>query len=362
MKKIYDSVHRFIHVDRLEKELINTPAFQRLHYIHQLGMTYFVYPGGTHRRFEHSLGVLELATRIYDTITKNKHEKLRNFMPTFNPYEYRYWRRVLRLSALCHDIGHLPFSHMAENRVIGIDGHEAWTQKILESEMFDPIWEKFHMEALKNSIDRNVKEDVIKIALGTKKCKKKFSSWERVLTEIITGDFFGADRIDYLLRDAQCTGLTYGLFDYYQLIEMLQIIFTPDGDLLLGVEENGIASCEALLLARHYMHKRLYQHPSVKALSYHLARFMKISYPNINGTLHQYLSMTDNEVLVEISIASKDQTHPGYFDAKAICFQNDRFLAIPFTTLSEENVLKLKKQLGDQVDYELCNMFFYSGF
>src|SRR2546423_984318 len=69
IKKIYDSVHRFIHIDELESDLIKTLPFQRLHYIHQLGVTFFVYPGGTHRRFEHSLGVMELATRIYDEIT-----------------------------------------------------------------------------------------------------------------------------------------------------------------------------------------------------------------------------------------------------------------------------------------------------
>ena len=72
IKKIYDPVHRFIHIDEIESDLINTAPFQRLHYIHQLGVTYFVYPGGTHRRFEHSLGVMELATRIYDEITSGE--------------------------------------------------------------------------------------------------------------------------------------------------------------------------------------------------------------------------------------------------------------------------------------------------
>ena len=75
-KKIYDSVHRFIRLSSLEWQLINTRPFQRLHYIHQLGVTFLVYPGAVHRRFEHSLGAMELATRIYDEVTNRSPSSL----------------------------------------------------------------------------------------------------------------------------------------------------------------------------------------------------------------------------------------------------------------------------------------------
>ena len=321
IKKIYDPVHRFIHIDEIESDLINTAPFQRLHYIHQLGVTYFVYPGGTHRRFEHSLGVMELATRIYDEITSGElPKKLTDMMPRFGTHEYRYWRRVLRLAALCHDLGHLPFSHVAEQRLLGKGGHEVWTQKIMESKFLEPVWERFSTECIQDGINRDVRLDVMKIALGEKKFEGEFTPWERVVTEIVTGDFFGADRIDYLLRDSQCTGLAYGLFDYHQLIEMLKIIVTPEGGLALGVEENGMESCEALLLARHYMHKRLYQYSSVKSYGFHLARFMETSYYDIADDLDRYVSTTDNEVLTELSSASRDEKHPRSFRCKmSIC-------------------------------------------
>ena len=355
IKKIYDSVHRFIHVDELESDLIHSRPFQRLHYIHQLGVTYFVYPGGTHCRFEHSLGVMELATRIYDEMMKDTFpQKLLDILPGLGSPEYHYWRRVLRLGALCHDLGHLPFSHVAEHRLLGKGGHEEWTLKIINSAMLAPIWEKLHAEALQAGIDRNVKLDVIKLALGEKKCQDPFTPWERVLTEVITGDFFGADRIDYLLRDSQCTGLAYGLFDYHQLIEMLKIIMTPEGDLALGVEENGIESCEALLLARHYMHKRLYQYSSVKSYSYHMGRFMETIYYDISEDLEQYVSMTDNEVLAELNKASRDSAHPGHFDAKCLYTRNYRFRAISLKSPPDENQLHLlKEKLGDEIDWEL---------
>lgn len=355
IKKIYDSVHRFIHVDEVESLLINTAPFQRLHYIHQLGVTYFVYPGGTHRRFEHSLGVMELATRIYDEITSGDlPKKLQDKMPRFGSHEYRYWRRVLRLAALCHDLGHLPFSHVAEHRLLGKGGHEIWTQKIMESSFLDPVWEKFSTDSLKDGISRDVRLDVMKVALGEKKLAGEFTPWERVVTEIVTGDFFGADRIDYLLRDSQCTGLAYGLFDYHQLIEMLKMIVTPDGNLALGVEENGIESCEALLLARHYMHKRLYQYSSVKSYAFHLARFMETIYYDLGNDLDRYISMTDNEVLSELNRASRDENHPGYFDARCLYIRDYRFRAIALT--SPPHVEQIEKDLGipeDQIHWEI---------
>ena len=355
IKKIYDSVHRFIHVDGLESDLIHSQPFQRLHYIHQLGVTYFVYPGGTHRRFEHSLGVMELATRIYDAITGGElPKKLRDLCPEIGSFEYRYWRRVLRLAALCHDMGHLPFSHTAEHRLLGCEGHESWTKKIMESEMLAPVWARFTQESKEDGNDRNVMCDVMKVALGEKKGAGELTPWERVVSEIITGDFFGADRIDYLVRDSQCTGLAYGLFDYHQLIEMLKIIVTPEGDLALGVEENGLESCEALLLARHYMHKRLYQYSSVKSYSYHLARFMETVYYDLCEDLDHYVAMTDNEVLSDLNAASRDASHPGHFDAKCLYLRNYRFRAIPLIVPPEEGeLLRLKKELGDEIDWEL---------
>jgi len=358
IKKIYDSVHRFIHVDEVESLLINTAPFQRLHYIHQLGVTYFVYPGGTHRRFEHSLGVMELATRIYDEITSGDlPKKLTDMMPRFGTFEYRYWRRVLRLAALCHDLGHLPFSHVAEHRLLGKGGHEVWTQKIMESAFLEPVWDRFSAESIQEGIDRDVQLDVMKVALGEKKFEGEFTPWERVVTEIVTGDFFGADRIDYLLRDSQCTGLAYGLFDYHQLIEMLKIIVTPEGNLALGVEENGIESCEALLLARHYMHKRLYQYSSVKSYAYHLARFMETIYYDLGEDLDRYVAMTDNEVLAELNSASRDESHPGHFDAKCLYVRNYRFRAIALSSPPlESDLLAIKKELGipdDEISWEI---------
>ena len=106
--EIRDPIHVFIRLDTDERKIIDSSPFQRLRYIHQLATSYLVYPGATHKRFEHSLGVMELAGRIFDVITdqNNIHDKARELVPQFGlPRDnLLYWRRVLRIAALCHDL------------------------------------------------------------------------------------------------------------------------------------------------------------------------------------------------------------------------------------------------------------------
>jgi HD superfamily phosphohydrolase len=327
-QKIYDAVHGFIRFSETERKLIDSEPFQRLHYIHQLGIAYVVYPGATHTRFEHSLGCMELATRIFDRITSK-----------FSLENREYWLQIIRLAALCHDLGHLPFSHLAEKELLGAFGHEEWTMKIIQSAYLH--------------LDTKIVEDVLKMAIGERKLKEMgvahsaFTPEQRVLSQIITADFFGADRIDYLLRDAQCTGVAYGLFDYQQLIEMLCVV-PKDGGLELGIEENGIASCEALLLARHFMHQRVYQYSTVKAYKFHLTRFMKDFYSEGNylNSLEAYLSLSDCEILTALRKAASDLTAPGHVDAECFLRRENRFKAVTLREgIGKSELQEISKEL-----------------
>ena len=112
--QVRDPVHGFIEYDDWEREVINHPAFQRLRRIRQLALADFVYPGATHTRFEHGLGTLHVATKMYDAIVaKQKH-----YLESQRGYDQAGLerdRRVVRFAALLHDIGHSPFSHSSEN-------------------------------------------------------------------------------------------------------------------------------------------------------------------------------------------------------------------------------------------------------
>lgn len=351
-RKIYDSLHGFIRFDDIVKKLIDTLVFQRLHYIHQLGIAYLVYPGATHTRFEHSLGVMELATRIFHTICKHARPDVFPLIPRKGSFEYQYWMKIIRMAALCHDMGHLPFSHVAEADLLGDKGHEYITEKIIRSDHLTPVWQLLQKETDNLYPDRNVVEDIVKLSIGPKKWTNgSFSNWEKILCQIITGDFFGADRIDYLLRDSKSTGVGYGIFDYEQLIEMIRVLPIPDGnngELALGINENGMEACEALLLARHFMHRRVYQYPSVKAYNFHLRRFMQMIYSQKDFTdLNKFIYLNDTDVITKMTLASRDKEHPAHQEAKRIVFRKERFKAIPVSTeFSPDDLGSLSKELG----------------
>jgi HD superfamily phosphohydrolase len=356
-KKIYDSVHGFIPFDEFEKELIDSLPFQRLHYIHQLGMSYLVYPGATHTRFEHSIGTMMLVTQMFEKICKSVRPDVFHFVPRKGSSDFLYWRRVLRMAALCHDLGHFPFSHVAEDEILGSDGHEGWTLRIIDSPHLKNVWSKLQNAPayLEELIGRDIVEDIKKITVGETKYKtlgtSPFSPWEKIVSQILTGNFFGADRIDYLLRDAKSTGVAYGLFDYQQLIETLRILPNrecgPD-EMQLGIDENGLESCEALLLARHFMYRRVYHYSSVKAYNFHLRRYMAENYAKSSITsVEEFLNLSDPDVICSLHRAASNSAMQGHEDARCVVYRQHRFRAIELPEgMTEQDLAAFKKKNG----------------
>jgi hypothetical protein len=302
-EKIFDSVHGFIHLTKEEKQLLDNPAFNRLHYLHQLGIAYLVYPGATHSRFEHSLGVMHLASAIYDQIfdTPNTFHKL-----------------ALRMGALCHDLGHLPFSHTAEKQILGEKGHEIKTLEILNSSLFKTYFESFEKKF------PGFKELVLKIAISPEVFlhiypDKAYSDIDWILSKIVSGDYFGSDRIDYLLRDSKCTGVSSGFFDYPQLIQMLSLARYKDKP-VIALNEKGLHAAEALLIARHYMHDRVYNHPAVLAYNQALKTFIKEALPIDLKKVdpETYVTYTDAWVSNLFLKASIDPSAKGHEAAKIL--------------------------------------------
>ena len=309
--EIRDPVHVFITLDSDEREVLDSRPMQRLRHIHQLATEYLVYPGATHKRFEHALGVMELSSKVFDVITRNDlvTDQVRKLIPNLANEDWRrYWRRVLRMAALCHDIGHLPFSHAAENELLPDElKHEHLTAQLIRSKEMQRIWESLTPPLRA--------DDIVKLSVGPEKSRDlEFSNWEAVLAEVVVGDAFGVDRMDYLLRDSLHIGVQYGSFDHHRLIDTLRILPESDGSeqLTLGLEEGGIQSAEALLLARYSMFSQVYFHPVRRAYDLHLKDFLREWLPNgvFNIDPDEYLALSDIEVLAAIRQRAMEGSHP----------------------------------------------------
>jgi len=332
--EVRDPIHGFIRYTGEERKVLDSKPLQRLRYINQLATAYMVYPGATHKRFEHSLGVMELATRVFDVLTNshNLTDEIRTVLPELDDADkVRSWGRTLRLAALCHDLGHLPFSHAAEGELLpaGIS-HEMLTGKIIR-EALKAVW---------SLIDPPVDvERIVKLALGPKEnAKADYTPWEAILSEIIVGDAFGVDRMDYLLRDSYHAGVPYGHFDHWRLIDNLRILTQAPSDSgatesaeapALGMEVGALHTAEALLLARYYMFRQIYFHPIRLIYDIHLKDFLKewLSDGHFPEKPEDHLRLTDNEVGAAIWKAAFEKSGPGHEHARRLVL-HDHFRLI----------------------------------
>jgi len=178
------------------------------------------------------------------------------------------------MAALCHDLGHLPFSHAAEEELLPHGwSHEHLSMEIIRSDEMKMIWQQMRPPLLV--------DDIIKLAVGPKKAKDfQYTNWEAILAEIIVGDAFGVDRMDYLLRDSHHIGVAYGKFDHYRLIDTIRILpslqhddSSTSAEPMLGVEEGGLHSAESLLQARYSMFSQVYYHPVRRIYDIHTKGF-----------------------------------------------------------------------------------------
>jgi len=286
--EIRDPIHGFIKYNNLERDIINSRPFQRLRYIKQLAFTDYVYPGASHTRFAHSLGVMEFATKIFDTLLqKEEHRILLQETLNWGIRETQRNHQLLRLGALLHDIGHSPFSHAAEFLFKNGQNHEDYSKNIILSTEVGEI-----IDDNKNTLGF-AKEDVASLISG------RVLSDIAFLQEIISGQI-DADRIDYLLRDSMYCGVDYGKFDYQRLINTLTIIPEDDsGNPILAVEEGGVHTVEGLILARYFMFLQVYFHRVRRAYDIHLENALKEVLPNKHfpENLEEYLTLDDVEII-----------------------------------------------------------------
>lgn len=237
-ERIYrDSVHNIIRLKtdtsegRLLVDLVDTPEFQRLRRIRQLGLAYFAYQAAEHSRFTHSLGALHLASRILAKLDLSY--KIPDEAKT-----------AVKAAALLHDIGHGPFSHVIET-IFGFH-HENFTiEAVLSSET--------GVGQILSEFSPRLPGDVANIISGEFR--------PMALAQLVSSQL-DVDRMDYLLRDSLMTGAKYGIFDLEWIIKSIEINEENDH---IYVSGNGIYAVEDYLQARYYMFRQVYFHRTLRS-------------------------------------------------------------------------------------------------
>ena len=334
--EIKDPVHGFVRLSQAERLLLDSAPVQRLRHIHQLAYSGYVYPGATHKRFEHSLGVTHLAGLAYDALLNNAERWGAAALP--GGLDLPYWRRVLRAAALLHDVGHLPFSHAAEDLLPGGQSHEHLSGRLIVSGFLAGPLSALEVKAA----------DVAQVAVGWvdpgwmdqnlegEHLSSAPAGWVAALSSLITGDAFGADRIDYLLRDAYHSGAVLGTFDAARLIDRLVLLDSAQidgaqidsartsgaGELQVGLHSGALQAAEALLTTRDALYEGLYFHPVRRIYDHHLGMFLRAALGTpllpqgevggFSGQLERHLALSDNEVFAAIRQADLDPLAPGH--------------------------------------------------
>lgn len=234
-KIVNDPIYGFIQIPSdFIFDLIQHPLIQRLRRIKQLGLTYYVYPGATHPRFQHVLGASHLMKEAL-SILRSKGQEIT---------EEEYTGSII--SILLHDLGHGPFSHTLEKSFFKNITHEELSlcyMKLLDEEFSGRL--KTGIEIFSGSYP------------------KKF------LHQLVSSQL-DMDRLDYLRRDSYYTGVTEGIVGSDRIIKMLS---TFDNELV--IEEKGIYSIEKFLIARRLMYWQVYLHKTVIASEQMLIKVIK---------------------------------------------------------------------------------------
>ena len=264
---IIDPIHDFVRVNSNELKIIDTSIFQRLRRIRQLSGAHLIYPGAQHTRFEHSLGVMHIASMAGHAL----HEK--GIVSSDNIQN-------LRFAGLLHDIGHGPFSHLFEELLQKrkMSHEDIGRDIILKTQIGDLI-----------SANGFNKKLITELAFGDSKFQ--------FMNEIISGAL-SADIMDYLLRDGYFTGAEHAKIDHNRLTYSLDVYKNK-----LALEKSALVNFETMMISRYQMFKAVYFHKTVRAGEVMLLESMYLAEEELglsSISLDEYLKLTDEVILSKL--------------------------------------------------------------
>ncbi len=282
-RTVRDPLWNTIRLDPTAARIVDTPAFQRLRYIRQLGLAHLVYPGATHTRFDHALGVYHLTTTALRLLRER----------ASTPPEVWEGEELVPYAALLHDIGHYAFSHALEE---------------LEPE---------HVPASHEAVARrffhspDLREALAPLGLGAEdKIHSLIKGEGSIPLRGLVHGSLDLDKMEYLKRDAYFCGVPYGEVDVDRLLAGLTLLPSPEtGQWEIGVHEKAVAALESLLFAKYQMFRNVYWHHAVRGATALYKRIVEESV--VAGLLdpEELIGPTDEQLLFEIERrASEDDS------------------------------------------------------
>ncbi|MEY3173065.1 MAG: hypothetical protein RLZZ436_978 [Planctomycetota bacterium] len=242
------------------RALVDTPEFQRLRHVTQLALASRVYPGATHTRFEHALGVYHNALHYLWQLGRD---------PGFVSIVSEHDAEVLIAAALLHDIGHWPFCHPIEDMALPqMPPHEAFAAEFLgpDTELGQVLHHEWGISA----------QEILDVLVG-----HSSSPSSRLRRSILSGPI-DIDKMDYLVRDSQHCGVPYGRhFDRHRLMNSLIVNATGDG---LAITSKGRTAAEMMVFARYVMFTEVYWHHAVRSATTMFARAFLELLPQLDLT------------------------------------------------------------------------------
>ncbi len=326
MERIYrDPVHNIIALttaradDALLIRLIDTPEFQRLRYIKQLGLALYTYQGAEHSRFTHSLGVMHVMTRVLDHLGKKYRISDEACM-------------VARAAAMLHDIGHGPFSHVIE-QILG-HHHESWTARIIA----EPATA---VHQCLTAVDAALPEKVV--AAIEHRYRPAF------VGQLVSSQL-DVDRLDYLLRDSLMTGAKYGNYDLEWILHALEIDEANDR---IYVAANGLYAVEEYLQARFYMFRQVYFHRTLRSAEGVLVSILRRAVELMQAGKLQFVvaGSVMERVLRGEALAVGDYLD---FDDHDVMFHLKQWMREPDAVLSDLAQRFIKRRLFKALDLEMA--------
>jgi hypothetical protein len=266
------------------KKILQTPEFQRLRHIKQLGMAFYIYPGATHNRFSHSIGVAYLSKRI-----------IQKLQADYPQSEIEKLKLLAIACGLLHDVGHGPYSHLFEKAEYeGIEikfNHEEMTLLIIERICANPIFNNEERECLTQAIQILNKKNTLPKDLS--------------LMRGLVSSQLDTDRMDYLLRDSHFCGVTYGNYDLKWLIHSIEL-YPEESHNYLCINKKAIGVAENYLIARRLMTNCVYKHRKIVALEFICSKFIEQVFKKINE-LEKSIGYKNQPIIKYLSQLKKKQ-------------------------------------------------------